>query len=206
MFQRIVVVSAHSDDAEWGCGATIARFIEEGSEIYYVFCALPLTETNKESTINESIEAIKKLGIKEENIKYKIFPTRHLYEYRAEILDFLYNINKVYNPNIVFTLSTFDTHQDHQVISDESFRAFKKTSIFGYELFWNTLEFHANGYISVSIQNIEKKIESILSHKSQLFRPFMNKCDILSKSLAMSRGLQIEKEYAEAFQIRRLIR
>ena len=205
MFKKIVVVSAHSDDAEWGCGATIARFLEEGSDIHYVFCALPLTETHEESPMEESIKAIIKLGIKEENIHYKIFPTRHLAKHREKILDFLWNINKELKPNIVFTISTFDTHQDHQVIAEESFRAFKKTCIFGYELFWNTLEFHANGYFTVSKEHLNKKIQTLLTHKTQLFRVFMKDCDNLAKSLAVSRGLQIDKEYAEAFQIRRLI-
>lgn len=34
--ERILVLSPHPDDAELGCGGTIARFREEGKEVYVV--------------------------------------------------------------------------------------------------------------------------------------------------------------------------
>lgn len=36
--QRILVVMAHPDDAELGCGGTIARWVKEGREVRYVIC------------------------------------------------------------------------------------------------------------------------------------------------------------------------
>src|SRR6185503_5079417 len=32
--QRVLVMSPHTDDAELGCGGTMARWIEEGAEVY----------------------------------------------------------------------------------------------------------------------------------------------------------------------------
>ena len=33
--KKAMVVFAHPDDAEWGCSASIARLIREGSERYF---------------------------------------------------------------------------------------------------------------------------------------------------------------------------
>jgi len=35
MFSRILVIAPHTDDGELGCGGAIARFIEEGKDVYY---------------------------------------------------------------------------------------------------------------------------------------------------------------------------
>ena len=34
--RKIIVLAPHTDDGEFGCGASIAKFIEEEKEIYYV--------------------------------------------------------------------------------------------------------------------------------------------------------------------------
>jgi len=36
MFNRILVLAPHTDDGEFGCGGSIARFIEEKKEVFYV--------------------------------------------------------------------------------------------------------------------------------------------------------------------------
>ena len=35
-FDRVLTLSPHTDDGELGCGGTIARFIDEGKEVYYI--------------------------------------------------------------------------------------------------------------------------------------------------------------------------
>ena len=32
--RRVMVLAPHTDDGEFGCGATIARLLEEGSEVF----------------------------------------------------------------------------------------------------------------------------------------------------------------------------
>ncbi len=35
MFKNILILSPHTDDGEFGCGASIAKFIDEGSNVFY---------------------------------------------------------------------------------------------------------------------------------------------------------------------------
>jgi len=36
--QRVLVITPHPDDAEVWCGGTVARWIKEGAEVYFVLC------------------------------------------------------------------------------------------------------------------------------------------------------------------------
>lgn len=47
--KTILVVAAHPDDAEFGCGATTAKFIKMGAKAYYVVC----TDGNRGSRHNQ---------------------------------------------------------------------------------------------------------------------------------------------------------
>ena len=46
-------------------------------------------------------------------------------------------------------------HQDHETITKEAIRAFKKTSILGYELPWNHFNFSADLYINLTKRNVK---------------------------------------------------
>src|SRR3954466_433952 len=36
--KRIMVVAAHPDDAEFGCGGTVAKWVRQGSTAFYLIC------------------------------------------------------------------------------------------------------------------------------------------------------------------------
>ena len=53
------------------------------------------------------------------------------------------SIRKVWHKiDLVVLPNSTDVHQDHQVINREGIRAFKHSSILGYELVWNNLILH----------------------------------------------------------------
>ena len=97
-----------------------------------------------------------------------------------------------------------DVHQDHQVISTEAVRAFKEVTLLGYEIPWNQLESNANAFIVIEEKHLEQKWSSLAQYKSQLKlqRPYFSREYI--RSLAKVRGLQINADWAEAFQVLRM--
>ena len=44
---KILVLGAHPDDGEFGCGSTIARFIEEGAKYITLFSQLVKNQCQK---------------------------------------------------------------------------------------------------------------------------------------------------------------
>lgn len=41
--QKILILVPHTDDGEIGCGGMIAKFVEEGKELYYVAFSIART-------------------------------------------------------------------------------------------------------------------------------------------------------------------
>lgn len=207
MFNNILVLAPHTDDGELGCGATISRYIKEGKNVYYV--AFSICEESvpdgfpKDILETEVKKATKVLGIKEENLFIYKFKVRRFPEFRQDILEELVKLNRKLKPELVFMPSSFDIHQDHKTIFEEGRRAFKHSSILGYEFMWNNFSFNSACTIIVNKDDIDKKIESIKKYESQTKRFYAS--DKMVIGLANYRGLQISNEYAEAFEVIRWI-
>ena len=207
MSKTVLVLAPHTDDGEFGCGGAIAKFIRDGSRVIYVaFSAAEqsvLADLPRDILRTEVRQATDVLGIDRQDCVVLDFEVRKFPEFRQEILDRMIDLGKEYSPDIVFLPSVDDTHQDHQTIAREGFRAFKKTTMLGYEVPWNNLEFHTNCFIGISEYELEKKIEALSKYESQKHRNYAN-ADFI-RSLAITRGVQIGKKYAEAFEVTRWV-
>ena len=123
--------------------------------------------------------------------------------HRQNILDDLIKIRDKIKPDIVFTPSSDDIHQDHKTIFEESIRAFKQVSLLGYEEPWNNIVFKTNMLVELQNKHIEKKCEALECYKTQKQRHYLNK--EATMALAKTRGTQIQKGYAEAFEVIRWV-
>ncbi len=205
---KIMVLSPHTDDGEIGAGGTIARLVEEGKEIYYAAfssCEDSLPAGFQKDTLkSECVEATGILGISKENVILLDYKVRCFPSNRQEILDEMIKLNKEISPDIVFVPSSYDTHQDHQVIYSEALRAFKKTSsIWGYEHPWNNLTFTSDIYVRLEEKHILQKINALKAYRSQDFRQYLDEKYI--KAIAYAKGVEVNFPFAETFELKRLL-
>lgn len=205
-FKNVLVLAPHTDDGELGLGGTINRFIEQGKNVYYAaFSTADQSVPDgfpKDILSTEVRLATNKLGIKPENLMIYQYEVRKLNYVRQEILEELVRIKKNIPFDIVFMPSINDIHQDHSTIANEGLRAFKNTTILGYELIWNNLNFNTDCFVKLDKSNVEAKYEALQEYSSQKFRDYMSRDFIFS--LAKTRGVQAGTEYAEAFEVVRL--
>ena len=205
-FKKVLILSPHTDDGEIGAGGLIAKLLEQGAEIHYIaysICEESVPEGfHKDVLAEEVMSATSVLGIPAENVSCFRFQVRYFTRDRQEILESMIRSRNVIRPDLVLLPSKHDCHQDHEVIHNEGVRAFKNVTLLGYETTWNNFAFDANLLVKLDERFIDKKIDSILEYKSQLFRCYTP--DMI-KSLARARGLQIKTEYAEAYNIIRWI-
>ncbi|AQS60353.1 PIG-L deacetylase family protein [Desulforamulus ferrireducens] len=212
MLERLVdnrpalVLGAHPDD-ELGCGATINKLVESGVKVYHYYFSLceqslrdiglPINQLKEECNSSRKI-----LGIRLENCGNFEFPVRYFPSVRQDILEVLIKLKKEINPALVFTPNSNDIHQDHHCIYEETVRAFKHTSILGYELPWNTLTMNHDCLVIVNNDHMEKKLKASSCYKSQLHRNYSN--TQFFESLARVRGVQANAVFAECFEVIRL--
>lgn len=197
---RILCLSPHTDDAELGCGGSISKWIKAGKTIKHIaFSAADQRVALSKELMNSS----KVLGIKKDDVEIFDYNVREFDKYRQDILDDMLEVNKEFKPDLVVIPSTFTTHQDHEIVRDEAFRAFKHASIIGYEDPWNNLTFNTDLFSILSKEDVDNKVKALACYKSQEHRPYMSREFI--ESLARVRGITIKKEYAEVFEIIRWI-
>lgn len=205
--QRILVLGPHTDDGEWGAGASIARWIKQGHEIWYAaFSAAEesvLSDFSPDVLRTEIIDATMELGIKKENLRVLKHKVRYFPRDRQEILEEMIRLRREIQPTLVILPSSYDTHQDHKVISEEGFRAFKRTCILGYEIPWNNRKIDLTYFQEVDEEDLIKKIQAIAAYKSQAFRN--PKYEEFIRSLAVQRGFQVGSRYAEAYEVIRWV-
>jgi LmbE family N-acetylglucosaminyl deacetylase len=203
----ILVLAPHTDDGEFGCGGTIARYARNGSRVVYAaFSAAEqsvLPHLPRDILRTEVRKATAVLGVADEDCLVFDFEVRRFPELRQQILDRMIDLSRQYSPDLVFLPSINDTHQDHQTIAQEGFRAFKRTTMLGYEVPWNNLDFRTSCFVDIGEENLDTKIRAIGMYESQRHRSYASAEFI--RSLAISRGVQIGKRYAEAFEVVRWV-
>lgn len=203
---NVLVLAPHTDDGELGLGGTINYLIEQGKNVVYAAFSTAGESVPegfpKDILKTEVKEATLKLGIKEENVLIYDYKVRKLNYVRQEILEDLIKIRKKMHFDMVFLPSLHDIHQDHTTIAQEGLRAFKNTTLLGYELIWNNLTFNTQCFIKLEERHIRAKADALKKYKSQGFRDYLSEDFIFS--LAKTRGVQVGCQYAEAFEVVRL--
>jgi len=206
-FKRVFVLAPHTDDGELGAGGTISKLIELGADVYY-FAFSTAEESLPAGMPSNTLEvevmnATEKLGIKKENVIVYHYKVRKLNYARQEILDDLIKHKKNMFPDLVIMPSLHDIHQDHSTIAQEGLRAFKNTTILGYELIWNNLIFNTVSFVKLDKRHVEAKVNALNEYKSQKGRDYISRDFIFS--LAITRGVQIGTTYAESFEVIRWV-
>lgn len=203
----VLVLAPHTDDAELGCGGTVAKLIAQGHRVVSVSFSAAEDSVPagfpRDILRTEAVDAAMALGVRREDCLVLDFQVRTFPENRQRILDRMIQLNREYKPSLVFMPSATDTHQDHKTLADEGFRAFKRTTILCYEAPWNMVDFSMRCFVTLSEEDISRKIAALSHYKSQAGRFYVNGDYV--RSLALVRGTQISQPLAEAFDVPRLM-
>jgi LmbE family N-acetylglucosaminyl deacetylase len=134
---RVLVISAHPDDVDFGCAGTLARWAGEGAEIFYTICTSGEKGTDDPTISNQALAlrrekeqraAARVVGAKEVTFLRK--PDGEL-QYSLEFKGELVRVIRQYRPDILLTHDpanrTFDNqyifHCDHRVVGEVVFDA-----------------------------------------------------------------------------------
>ena len=116
---KVLIVTAHPDDAEIGMGMRIIQHNLDDS-------AYLLIATNGEhrecpqGRKTEAKKAAKTLGIKQ--CRFLGLPCGHLNEQRNKLRGKIEDFIEEIKPDIIYTIFPNDLHVDHAVISEETLR------------------------------------------------------------------------------------
>jgi LmbE family N-acetylglucosaminyl deacetylase len=198
----VLVLSPHPDDAELGCGGTIARLRAEDFEVLIVHMAIPSTVPNLKEEAEASalvLDAAMWIGPKHFARHDRRLVVRHFPQARQAILEGLVQIRDEFNPGCVFTPATTDVHQDHKTVTEEAFRAFRHRTILGYYEPWNTPRMEPDIYVTLSGAMVKKKLDALECYTSQRQRPYFGETSM--QAVLRTWGLQAGSTWSEAFEL-----
>lgn len=196
-------ISSHPDDIEISAFGTLMKKIVNRERV--VFLILSYRDKTHER-FNEQKKVITFLLNNYKNdfrFYWYNYPDLDFYKYENEIRKTIEDIVMFEQIDKVFTHNYDDTHRDHRVTTQAVIDACRKKSIFFYES-PTSRNFIPNHYEILNLSQINKKIKMMDFHVSQLVRNSEYYKDKIL-SMAKFRGLEIYKEYAEAFTIYRNI-
>ena len=223
--ETALVVTPHPDDAEIGCGGTVAKWIAEGTKVYYVLCTNGDKGTSDPDLTSERLAQIREreqaeaadvLGISE--VVYLRYPDGAL-EDTAEFRGRLVHAIRKFKPDAVFATDPhrrgFYLHRDHRmcgmVTMDAVFpyardrlhypehieRDGLDTHKVGDVLFWGTEE--PDTFVDIS-DTIELKIASLKKHASQVSSDDGVDVGEFVRANARRIGQRADMPYAESFR------
>jgi N-acetylglucosamine malate deacetylase 1 len=206
-FRRVIAYGPHTDDIELGCGGTICRLQEEGVNIFCVnfsICEDWVPEPfPKDILKKEAFLAAKTMGLLEENIEIHRFQATELWKVRDKIFSIMESHRNKISPDLILVPSRRDLHQDHSAVANEASRVFKWTNIISYETPWNNLDFGKNVYMQFEEKHLDRKLKALDCYDSQKVKSYVDESFI--RSLAKVRGMEVGSEYAECFELIRMV-
>jgi LmbE family N-acetylglucosaminyl deacetylase len=199
--RRILAIGAHPDDLEIACGGTLAKLRDTGHEIHGLVLTSGERGGNAALRPNEAQRGAQFLGLN--SVRVMSFKDTCLKEQTVELVQTIEETVKMLNPDIIFTHSANDQHQDHQAVHEATLRAARNHSaILCYESPSTTKSFQPALFVDIN-NYVDIKIESIKEHRDQRTKPYMTPERV--RGTAIFRGGQAKTRYAEGFEVVRVL-
>ena len=221
--KNILIIAPHADDEILGCGATMAKEIVAGNNVYVLICTnahVGAPELFSEELIkqirSEAVAAHKMLGVKE--TAFLDFPAPALDQYpRFKMTNEMSTIIRKFEVDTVYIPHRGDCHKDHAIVHDCAMVACRPLAnckvkrVYAYETLSETEwgdPIAADFFVPVkynifTVEEFQKKLDAMSCFKSQLY-PFPASRSLEAmEHLAGYRGCTVSAMRAEACEVLR---
>ncbi len=157
---KLLCLGAHSDDIEIGCGGTLIKLLtaHPGSALTWVVLS---ADDRREREARASAERYRALAgtadVIVERFRESYFPSQ------GEAIKGSFEGLKGTAPDLVFTHTRHDRHQDHRLVSDLTWNTFRNHLVLEYEIpKWDGDLATPNIYVQLDEEHVEWKVSWLL--------------------------------------------
>lgn len=201
----ILCIGAHSDDIEIGCGGTILRLLEDYPDcrFYWVVFSAEGVRADEAQRAAELFAARRIVGgPRLHSFKDGFFPYMG-----AQIKEDFEKLKQEVSPDLIFTTSRGDSHQDHRLLGELTWNTFRDHLILEYEIPKYDGDLGSPSvFVPLTKETCDRKVEYLMSafqsqHPKRWFEP-----DTF-RALLRLRGMECNAPngYAEAFYSRKIV-
>src|ERR1700676_587386 len=203
--RRLLCLGAHCDDIEIGCGGTILRLLKEHPALqvtWVVFSSNKQRRREANRSAHLFLNNSKRHKIIVKSYRDSFFPYQG-----SRIKEFFEVLKSEPRPDLIFTHFRDDLHQDHRLISDLTWNAFRNHLILEYEIPKYDGDLGSpNLFAALEKAVLAKKIRLLLeAFQSQTKKHWFTEDTF--RALPRIRGIESNapEKYAEAFYCRKAI-
>lgn len=162
----VLVVGAHPDDVEFGCGGALARHFSRGDEVVILTLSRGANGGDASIRTGEAQRAAALLGAR---LEVGDLPDARISE-GLETIGLIEEAVRVLAPTHVYTHSRHDAHQDHRNAHLASIVGARDVAnLYCYQAPSSTIEFRPNLFIDIA-RHIDTKVDAVAAYESQVAR------------------------------------
>lgn len=130
--RHLLALGAHADDIEIGCGGTILKLIEANPGLHVDWIVLSANPTRADEARASARTLLRAAG--SANVRVESFRESYFPYIGSEIKEYFDTLGATLRPDVVFTHSGADLHQDHRLLSELTWNTFRNHLILEYEI------------------------------------------------------------------------
>lgn len=201
---QVLLLGAHADDIEIGCGGTILELAASWPNLAVHWMVL----TSNDARAHEANDCARRFlrAVPESTIVIERFRDGYLQYEGSRIKDYFERLKTEISPDVIFTHYRDDWHQDHRLVSELTWNTWRDHLILEYEIPKYDPDLGSpNVFVHLSDAAADAKVEHLMEgHPSQATRRWFTRDTFYG--LMRLRGVAAQAErYAEAFYCRKLV-
>jgi LmbE family N-acetylglucosaminyl deacetylase len=200
----ILCVGAHADDIEIGCGGALLALLERhpGSHVrWMVFAATPVRADEARNSAQSFLERAGSQDVVVHDFRDGFFPAQF-----AE-LKTLFELTKRHgDPDLIFTHTRSDHHQDHRLLAELTWNTFRNHLILEYEVLKYDPDLgNPNLFVPLRVDQAEKKVQTLMAYfPSQAQRHWFDPETFFGQMRIRGVQCAAPSGFAEAFYVPKL--
>jgi LmbE family N-acetylglucosaminyl deacetylase len=201
----VLCLGAHSDDIEIGAGGTLMTLLAQRPELevyWIVFSAGDQRGSEARASAEKLLQQVTKKNIALHNFRDTCFPFVGL-----EIKERFLQLQREVQPDLIFTHRREDMHQDHRLIAELTWNAFRNHLILEYEIPKYEGDLGApNFFVPLAESVARQKIEHLLTNfPTQREKQWFNAGTFEGLMRLRAIECNANEGFAEAFHCRKAV-
>ncbi|WP_344388252.1 PIG-L deacetylase family protein [Asanoa iriomotensis] len=194
--RQVLAIGAHPDDLELACGGTLVRLVDSGHEVHVLVMTRGERGGDAATRAGEAAAGARFVGVT--SVEVLDHPDTLLATAENAMAEAIDRAIRRHRPDIVFTHSANDHHQDHRAVHAATLRAARcHPAVLCYESPSATSSFRPTVFVDIGEQ-LDAKIGSVAVHRDQRAKPYVDGRRL--RALAAFRGGQGRVDHAEGFE------